>query len=91
MKRRATAVTINEQYALGDKKECRYWRTDDIAEVDIGELECTEKTGISPGPTKKCRFRRTVDIGHFYRKIDLSKREYADGFFFTKDIGCCVI
>ena len=41
VKRRATAVTIYEQHALGDKKERRYKRTDDIAEVDIGELECT--------------------------------------------------
>ena len=39
-----------------------YRRTDDIAVVDIGELECAQKIGISPGPTKKCRYRRTVDI-----------------------------
>ena len=44
--KRAAAITINEQHALGDKKECRCRRTDDIAEVDIGELRDRRTQGV---------------------------------------------
>ena len=54
--------SFKTQFHVVFKKECRYEQTDDIAEVDIGELERTEKIRIYPGLTKKCRYRRTVDI-----------------------------
>ena len=37
-------------------------RTNDISKVDIAELKCTQKIGISPRQKKKCQCRQTVDI-----------------------------
>jgi len=48
----AQLYLLTNDLFCGTDKTRRYRLSDDIAELDMAELECTQKIEILPGPTK---------------------------------------